>query len=127
MDVSLALDWLVPAAVYRGVLTDNTAAAFDSLEWLDGRAKPSWADLVLAYSQASGVAAANDAQGRRDMLLREAATRIAPLQDAVDLGIATEHEAEQLHLWKLYRVQLSRIEQQEGFPLAVDWPSTPAE
>ncbi len=35
---------------------------------------------------------------------------IAPLQDALDLGIALESEELQLSAWKKYRVILNRVE-----------------
>lgn len=64
---------------------------------------------------------------KRDILLRNAATRIAPLQDAVDLGIATDEEAAALLSWKQYRVALNRINTQEGFPANIVWPVSPEE
>jgi len=63
---------------------------------------------------------------RRDALLGVAALRIAPLQDAADLDEASAAEAEALQAWKRYRVALSRIEQQVGFPGAVEWPAAPS-
>lgn len=63
---------------------------------------------------------------RRDALLRYASERIAPLQDAVDLGLATQAEVDSLRAWKTYRVALNRLEEQDGYPLAVDWPEQPA-
>jgi len=42
-------------------------------------------------------------------LRAEADTAIHPLQDASDLGIATDDEASQLVAWKKYRVMLMRI------------------
>ncbi|WP_306438080.1 tail fiber assembly protein [Mycoavidus sp. SF9855] len=54
--------------------------------------------------------------------MNEAALKAAPLQDAVDLKIATDDERQRLKAWKLYRVKLNRIEQQPGFPAQVDWP-----
>ncbi|MFZ5938913.1 tail fiber assembly protein, partial [Pseudomonas sp. HS6-2] len=51
---------------------------------------------------------------------------IAPLQDAVDLEEATEAETDQLKLWKRYRVALSRLHEQEGYPTEIDWPAPPA-
>jgi hypothetical protein len=59
------------------------------------------------------------------MLLQVAGLRIAPLQDAVDLGVATESEQELLVRWKQYRVTLGRINTQEGYPKTVAWPDTP--
>ncbi len=85
-----------------------------------------WAGADWALNEAAQSAAlAAQVKQQRDAALHEATTRIAPLQDAVDLGMATEAEAEQLRQWKVYRVQLSRIEQQAGFPASVDWPAAP--
>lgn len=101
------------------VPTDLTSAQRPSEfhEW-DGEA---WVLNVPAQA----AAAAAQVKQQRDAALREAATRIAPLQDAVDLGLATAEEAGLLNQWKAYRVQLSRIEQQFGFPLEVEWPAAP--
>lgn len=61
----------------------------------------------------------------RDGFLYEAGLRIAPLQDAVDLNKATAAEETALLQWKGYRVDLNRIEDQEGFPSDVKWPNAP--
>jgi len=66
------------------------------------------------------------ALSERDQRLAEATIRIAPLQDAVDLEEATTEEVAMLKKWKKYRVELSRIEQQPGFPADVAWPVIPA-
>ncbi|PJH88520.1 MULTISPECIES: tail fiber assembly protein [Pseudomonas] len=63
---------------------------------------------------------------RRDERLAQAALRIAPLQDAVDTDQASEAEVQLLRLWKNYRVDLNRIDQQDGFPTLVAWPIEPA-
>lgn len=51
---------------------------------------------------------------------------IAPLQDAVELDEATESEAALLIDWKRYRVALSRLPDQEGYPSDIEWPAPPA-
>jgi hypothetical protein len=51
---------------------------------------------------------------------------IAPLQDAVELDLATDAEASRLKDWKRYRVALSRLPEQDGYPNAIDWPAPPA-
>lgn len=61
----------------------------------------------------------------RDRLLSRASLRMAPLQDAIDLGSATQEEVASLNQWKQYRVDLNRIEQQETFPKRVKWPVAP--
>lgn len=50
MDVAIALEQLVPAAVYGGSLTDNSQEAYDALRWEDDRDKPSWADVEAAWA-----------------------------------------------------------------------------
>jgi hypothetical protein len=62
---------------------------------------------------------------KRDALLREAVLRIAPLQYAEDIGDASHEEQLQLLEWKLYSVELNRIEQQVGFPSEITWPVVP--
>ncbi|MCA6999705.1 tail fiber assembly protein [Dickeya solani] len=42
--------------------------------------------------------------------LNEATKEIAPLQDAVDLEMATDDEKAQLTAWKKYRVLLNRVD-----------------
>jgi hypothetical protein len=64
---------------------------------------------------------------QRDALMNEASLKVAPLQDAVDLDMATPDEERDLKAWKLYRVALNRIEQQPGFPTQIDWPKAPDE
>ncbi|PTQ68131.1 tail fiber assembly protein [Pseudomonas sp. GV071] len=88
-------------------------------EWLSG----AW----VLNQDAVTKDARDRAKATRDGRLSYATTRIAPLQDAVDLDEATTTEVEQLRLWKLYRVQLNRIEQQVGFPAQIDWPVAPAD
>lgn len=85
--------------------------------WLDG----GW-QLDQAALTASKTA---EVQALRDERLRMAALRIAPLQDAHDLGESTETEEALLLSWKRYRIALNRIEQQAGYAVAVDWPLPP--
>jgi hypothetical protein len=61
----------------------------------------------------------------RDSLLYEAGLRIAPLQDAIELDRATPEDEAALRQWKGYRVDLNRIEDQEGFPEDIEWPTQP--
>ncbi|MEN5305327.1 tail fiber assembly protein [Pseudomonas sp. TWI628] len=51
---------------------------------------------------------------------------IAPLQDAVDLEEATDPEIALLKEWKRFRVALSRLPEQAGYPNEIDWPTLPA-
>ncbi|HFP9432358.1 TPA: tail fiber assembly protein [Raoultella ornithinolytica] len=56
-------------------------------------------------------------------LMREANAKIAPLNDAVELGIQTDEEVMQLTEWKKYRVALSRIDTTTAPDIA--WPEIP--
>jgi len=55
-------------------------------------------------------------------LIKIATGKIAPLQDAVDLEIATEEEAQRLKEWKRYRVMLSRV---DLGACEIGWPPQP--
>jgi len=63
------------------------------------------------------------AKRERVYRLTEASEAMAPLQDATDLGIATDTEISLLAEWKKYRVLLSRIDvtQTDG----IEWPQPP--
>ncbi|EER9362781.1 tail fiber assembly protein, partial [Escherichia coli] len=51
-----------------------------------------------------------EAEETKNSLMQVASEHIAPLQDAVDLDIATEEEASLLAAWKTYRVLLNRVD-----------------
>ncbi|WJN78703.1 Phage tail fiber protein [Burkholderia anthina] len=53
--------------------------------------------------------------------LEETAAQIAPLQDAVDLGVATDEEKTRLITLKQYRVSLNRVDLVDPV-----WPEKPA-
>ena len=61
--------------------------------------------------------------GLRDALLAQATLAIGPLQDAVDLGIATDDETAHLKAWKQYRVAVNRVDLTVDLPT---WPAQPA-
>ena len=65
------------------------------------------------------------ARARRDFLLERAGLRMAPLSDAVDLGVATDAERTALAAWKAYRVQLNRVSGQTHYPAQIEWPVEP--
>ncbi len=62
-------------------------------------------------------------ENEKTRLLAEAATKIAPLQDAVDIGVSTEAEAALLLKWKKYRVKLNRLDTNKAPDIA--WPERP--
>lgn len=58
--------------------------------------------------------------------LRKAADfTMAPLQDAADLETATQSELHSLSAWKIYRIALSRVPDQEKYPVTIIWPDKP--
>ena len=59
---------------------------------------------------------------RRRGLLSAAAIAIAPLQDAVDLGMASDDERVRLASWKTYRVDVNRVDVTLIQPA---WPTPP--
>lgn len=76
---------------------------------------------IPSAAEVSATAIAN-----RDSLLGQASLRIAPLQDAVDLDVASAGDVALLKAWKEYRVALNKIESQSKFPASIDWPVAPA-
>ncbi|MEI2682124.1 tail fiber assembly protein [Erwinia aphidicola] len=65
------------------------------------------------------------ANSRIKSLMAYATAAIGPLQDAEDLGIQTDDEAELLKAWKKYRVQLNRVDTSRAG--AIDWPEAPGD
>ncbi|RNM18536.1 tail fiber assembly protein [Dickeya undicola] len=61
---------------------------------------------------------------QKTRLLDDVTQRIAPLQDAVDLGIATDIETAQLTELKKYRVLLNRVDTSTAHDIT--WPDKPA-
>ncbi|EPW8137109.1 hypothetical protein B6J47_20385 [Klebsiella pneumoniae] len=60
---------------------------------------------------------------KKQNLMAIASTKMAPLQDAVDIGIATDDEKTTLDKWKNYRVALNRLSVTSSN--IVDWPAIP--
>lgn len=64
-----------------------------------------------------------EAEQQKQSLLEEANSAIAPLQDAVDLDMATDEEVALLKEWKKYRVLLNRVDTSTAPD--IDWPQKP--
>lgn len=60
---------------------------------------------------------------KQNYLLEQAAKIIAPLQDAVDLNVATKAEKAALLAWKKYRVLLNRVDISSAPD--IEWPEEP--
>nr|WP_308282106.1 tail fiber assembly protein [Providencia rettgeri] len=65
----------------------------------------------------------SNAESDKQSRLFEATNAIAPYQDAIDLGIATDKELKQLNAWKQYRVDLNRID--TATAPDITWPEKP--
>lgn len=93
-----------------------------------------------AVAEPSSDMIARDARMKLSTLSSKATSTISALksvtdtlQDAIDLGIATEVESASMPLklaeidaWRAYRVYLSRIEAQPNFPAGIEWPIAPS-
>ena len=95
---------------------------------------------LLSAEELAGIRAAQEAERaptpddlrasanvRRDGLMIMAGIRIAPLQDAFDLGDATVEDVANLKLWKQYRTDVNRVSGQPGFPSEIIWPDQPSQ
>ncbi|WP_336334611.1 tail fiber assembly protein [Pseudomonas putida] len=87
-----------------------------------------WSQVITAEAKAQAAAEQLLVTVSADLAQHRAVAdaAIAPLQDAVELEEATEAEASLLKEWKRYRVALSRVPEQEGYPNEIDWPALPA-
>lgn len=73
-----------------------------------------------AAQQAAEIATANDT---KVALINNATEQIAPLQDAVDLDMATDDEKARFNAWRKYRVLLSRVD--ISTVPSITWPKSP--
>ena len=64
-----------------------------------------------------------EAEETKNSLMQAASEHIAPLQDAVELELATEEEVAKLAAWKKYRVLLNRIDTSTAPDIV--WPEMP--
>ncbi|WNK67579.1 tail fiber assembly protein [Pantoea agglomerans] len=101
-----------------------------SLVWVDITALPEKPDINYRYSDGVFTAPVTDAENaaliassRLAAETDEANRAIAPLQDAVDISIATDEEITRLAEWKRYRVALSRIDTSTAPD--IEWPARP--
>jgi hypothetical protein len=60
---------------------------------------------------------------KKESLLEDARKVIDPLQDAVDLDMATDEEKSKLRSWKKYRVLLNRVDISTA--KEIEWPNIP--
>lgn len=107
-------------AEYRALLDGQTTGLMISS---DSQGRP----VLVDQPPRSVEELSASALSRRDALLSTAAIRIAPLQDAADLGEATDADTVNLKLWKQYRVAVNRVPSQPEFPMVIAWPVPPSE
>ncbi|END3616966.1 tail fiber assembly protein, partial [Salmonella enterica subsp. enterica] len=82
---------------------------------------PKWDGKTWVKDEAAEkTAQLRQAEETKSRLLQMASEKIAPLQDAVDLDIATDDEKAQLDEWKKYRVLVNRVD-----TTSPDWPDVP--
>ncbi|EAS1942987.1 tail fiber assembly protein [Salmonella enterica subsp. enterica serovar Abaetetuba] len=100
-----------------GLLPENVTSVSPDGEYQkwDGKA---W----VKDEAAEKAAQLRQAEETKSRLLQMASEKIAPLQDAVDLGLATDDEKAQLDEWKKYRVLVNRVD-----TLNPDWPEKPSQ
>ncbi|WP_236066334.1 tail fiber assembly protein [Pseudomonas palmensis] len=98
------------------------------LAWTDTVGVIDWSQMITAEMKQEAAAAQHLAGVQAEAATRRAVadSAIAPLQDAVDIDDATAAEVLSLKAWKKYRVALSRLPEQPGYPVDIDWPAPPA-
>jgi len=79
--------------------------------------------ILSAQAEPSGEEVINSNNRKKTELVSSATAMINPLQDAVDMEIATKEEAAALKQWKLYRVSVNRIDTTQK---EINWPDIPA-
>lgn len=82
--------------------------------------KPAWGKIP-SPTVAELTAAAATLKAAR---IQEAADILAPLQDAVDLEMATDDEKARFNEWRKYRVLLNRVDTSKAPDIT--WPPVPA-
>lgn len=64
-----------------------------------------------------------EATATKAALIKSAAAKIEPLQDAVDLDMATDEEKSRYDAWRKYRVLLTRVDTSQAPD--INWPDPP--
>lgn len=82
---------------------------------------PELTDEQVSQNKAAAI---SENKRMKDNLMAAATIQIAPLQDAVDLDMATDDELKMLNAWKKYRVLLNRLD--ANTDAVIKWPELPA-
>jgi len=107
--------WQALGDLPEGYTLQAPSTEFDT--WEDDEWVPDEAALAEVARQA--------AYRKQAMATQYATARISTLQDAVELEMATDAETAALKAWKVYRVELSRLDITTSAPADDDWPSSP--
>ncbi|QXB04708.1 tail fiber assembly protein [Providencia rettgeri] len=105
---------LSAAEIPQEKIPDDFFTNTTGYKFIDNEIKP----VIHTYEEEVAIA-----NSKKQTLLSEANSIIATLQDAVDLGMATDEEKAQLIAWKKYRVLLNRVD--TSLALDIDWPEKP--
>ena len=121
-DIVSPADGRVPLPTDRDPQPDAPAS------WPAGVGAIDWDQVITLEMKQEAAAAQLLGAVQADAASRRVAadSAIAPLQDAVDIDDATDAEVLALKAWKKYRVALSRLPEQPGYPTDIDWPAPPA-
>jgi len=85
-----------------------------------------WQEDQWTVDEVATSAALKKKAAKRKLLMTQFSTNmIATLQNAFDLGIATETEVAALTTWKIYGVELNRVDIVGKSPLDSEWPISP--
>lgn len=112
--------WVVPHGVEAVALPEgsNVSSGFS----YDGE---HFAPPVLPPAPSAPPPTAEQVLVERGARMAQATVEIAPLQDLVDMGEATEEDEDKLLEWKQYRAAVGKVQTQTGFPASVVWPDQP--
>lgn len=114
VSVSEDVSKLVPEDLYVAEVPKGTIIDTEIHRYVKGK--------VVVY-QKTHDELVSEAEAKKQHLIAEAATAIAPLQDAVDLGMAIPEEDLALKEWKKYRVLLNRVD--TSATPDIEWPLKP--
>jgi hypothetical protein len=64
-------------------------------------------------------------QAQRNQLMYAAHQATAGMSDAYIAGLLSDEDAKTFKAFATYKVALSKIEQQPGYPTSIDWPTSP--
>lgn len=107
--------WLALGDLPEGYTLQAPESEFDT--WQGDKWAPDEGAIAEAARQAAYL--------KQQLANQYATARISTLQHAVALDMATEAEAEALKAWKVYRVELNRLDITTTAPADDDWPGSP--